>query len=184
MSILSKTEDRPTPSAIYNARIYLCAITAALAAVMIGYDSAFIGGSIALPSFHAEFGLDELSTSEYNLISANIVSCYQAGAFFGAFFAYPFGHFMGRKRGLMVFSGVFVIGCILMLVCTGSTGLGLMYAGRALAGVGVGGCSNLTPIYISEVAPPAIRGRLVGMFELGWQSGGLGKLSSRSAILL
>ena len=170
MSILSKTEDRPrpTPSAVYNARIYLCVITAALAAVMIGYDSAFIGGTLALHSFHAEFGLDKLSTSDYDLISANIVSCYQAGAFFGAFFAYPFGHFVGRKKGLMVFSGLFVVGCALMLVCTGATGLGLMYAGRTLVGMGVGGCSNLTPIYISEVAPPAIRGRLVGMFELGW----------------
>jgi len=31
----------------------------------------------------------------------------------------------------------------------------------------------ITPIYISELAPPAIRGRLVGIYELGWQIGGL-----------
>ena len=31
----------------------------------------------------------------------------------------------------------------------------------------------LTPIYISEIAPPAVRGRLVGLYELGWQFGGL-----------
>ena len=31
----------------------------------------------------------------------------------------------------------------------------------------------MTPIYISELAPPAIRGRLVGLYELGWQVGGL-----------
>ena len=34
-------------------------------------------------------------------------------------------------------------------------------------------CQNLTPIYIAEVAPPAIRGRLVGLYELGWQIGGI-----------
>jgi sugar porter (SP) family MFS transporter len=40
-------------------------------------------------------------------------------------------------------------------------------------GIGVGGTSNLAPIYIAEISPPAIRGRLVCMFELGWQIGGL-----------
>lgn len=52
-------------------------------------------------------------------------------------------------------------------------GLGLIYGGRVLAGIGVGAASNLTPIYISEISPPAIRGRLVGLYELGWQVGGL-----------
>jgi MFS family permease len=31
----------------------------------------------------------------------------------------------------------------------------------------------IVPIYISELAPPAVRGRLVGIYELGWQIGGL-----------
>lgn len=31
----------------------------------------------------------------------------------------------------------------------------------------------IVPIYISELSPPAIRGRLVGIYELGWQVGGL-----------
>lgn len=54
-----------------------------------------------------------------------------------------------------------------------SSGLGLIYGGRFLAGIGVGAASNLTPIYISEISPPSIRGRLVGLYELGWQIGGL-----------
>jgi len=151
----------------------MSAFVAAAAAVMIGYDSAFIGGTLALKSFSTEFGFGKMSTSHLNLIKANIVSCYQAGAFFGAFFAYPVGHFLGRKKGLAIFSTVFLLGAGLMLGCTGARGLGLMYVGRVLAGVGVGGASNLSPIYCSEVAPPAIRGRLVGLYELSWQIGGL-----------
>ena len=52
---------------------------------------------------------------------------------------------------------------------------GLPHVGvtMVLAGIGVGAGSNITPIYISELAPPAIRGRLVGIYELGWQIGGL-----------
>lgn len=129
---------------------------------MIGYDSAFIGTTLALTSFKDEFDFAKYSTSEVNLVSANIVSCYQAGGFFGAIFAYIAGHFIGRKRGLAVFAGIFFLGAGLMLGANGQQGLGLIYGGRVLACLGVGGASNPTPIYISEVAPPAIRGRLVG----------------------
>ena len=111
--------------------------------MMIGYDSAFIGGTLALTSFKDEFGFDTLSKSKVSLTSANIVSCYQAGAFFGAFFAYPAGHYLGRKIGLTIFSAVFTLGAGMMLGATGSRGLGLIYGGRVLAGMGVGGASNV-----------------------------------------
>ncbi|RMZ85435.1 hypothetical protein DV737_g872, partial [Chaetothyriales sp. CBS 132003] len=130
MGVLTLVEDRPTPKCVYNWRVYSSAAVAASAAIMIGYDSAFIGGTLALSSFKSEFGFDKLSTSEVAFLQANIVSCYQAGAFFGAFFAYPFGHFYGRKWGLALFSLIFIIGA-------------------------------------------AIRGRLVGLYEMSWQIGGL-----------
>jgi sugar porter (SP) family MFS transporter len=173
MGLFTKVEDRPTPKSVYNWRVYACAALAGSAAIMIGYDSAFIGTTIALPSFKKEFKMDGLSTDALNLLSANIVSCYQAGAFFGAIFAYLAAFFLGRTSGLAVFSAIFVLGSGLMLGANGERGLGLIYAGRVLAGLGVGGCSNLAPIYIAEISAPAIRGRLVCMFELGWQIGGL-----------
>jgi len=43
-------EDRPTPKAVYNWRVYACAAVASFASCMIGYDSAFIGTTLALPS--------------------------------------------------------------------------------------------------------------------------------------
>jgi hypothetical protein len=76
---LRKVEDRPTPPCVYNYRVYLCSVIAAFAAIMIGYDSAFIGGTIVLPSFTKEFGLNEKSVSQVNFISSNIVSTYQGG---------------------------------------------------------------------------------------------------------
>jgi MFS family permease len=126
-----------------------------------------------LQSFKDEFHFGLLSPSALNLLNANIVSCYQAGAFFGALFAYAAAFFVGRAKGLAIFSAIFVLGAGLMMGANGERGLGLMYAGRVFAGFGVGGASNLAPIYISEISPPAIRGRLVCMFELGWQIGGL-----------
>jgi MFS family permease len=140
---------------------------------MIGYDSAFIGTTLSLDSFKDEFRWEEMSDSKQGLVSANIVSLYQAGAFFGALFAYPAGHFWGRRLGLMASALVFFLGAGMMLGANGDRGLGLIYGGRVLAGIGVGAGSNLCPIYISEMAPPAIRGRLVGVYELGWQIGGV-----------
>ena len=61
----------------------------------------------------------------------------------------------------------------MMLGANAERGLGLIYAGRVLAGIGVGAASMIVPIYISELSPPAVRGRLVGIYELGWQMGGL-----------
>ncbi|PKY08717.1 MFS quinate transporter QutD [Aspergillus campestris IBT 28561] len=173
MGVLSLVEDRPTPKEVYNWRIYLLAAVASFTSCMIGYDSAFIGTTIQLDSFKEEFNWDAMSPGKQDLVSANIVSLYQAGAFFGAFFAYPIGHFWGRKWGLMCSALIFTLGAGLMLGATGDRGLGLIYGGRVLAGLGVGAGSNITPIYISELAPPAIRGRLVGVYELGWQIGGL-----------
>ncbi len=87
---------------------------------MIGYDSAFIGGTIALPSFQSEFNWSQYTPHEANVISENIVSLYQAGAFFGAFFAYAAGHYLGRKVGLQIFAAVFILGAGLMLGANGS----------------------------------------------------------------
>jgi hypothetical protein len=79
MGLMTLHEDRPTPKNVYNWRVYFSAAVAGSAAIMIGYDSAFIGGTLALTSFRDEFGFEKLSTSAVNLLSANIVSCYQAG---------------------------------------------------------------------------------------------------------
>jgi sugar porter (SP) family MFS transporter len=173
MTVLALVEDRPTPKAVYNWRVYACAAVASFASCMIGYDSAFIGTTLALPAFASEFGFEKMTPSHLALVKSNIVSVYQAGAFFGSFFAYASNWFLGRKKSLYVFATVFCLGAGMMLGASRERGLGLIYAGRVLAGIGVGGASMIVPIYISELAPPAIRGRLVGIYEFGWQIGGL-----------
>ncbi|KAK4995547.1 hypothetical protein LTR66_004660 [Elasticomyces elasticus] len=173
MGLLTLVEDRPTPSAVYNWKVYTCAAVASFASCMIGYDSAFIGTTLALPSFTKEFGFAAMTAEHLALVKANIVSVYQAGAFFGSFFAYVSAYFLGRRKSLWVFAVIFMLGAGLMLGANGARGLGLILGGRVLAGIGVGGCSMIVPIYISEISPPAVRGRLVGIYEAGWQIGGL-----------
>lgn len=133
----------------------------------------FIGTTLALPSFTKEFKFAEMNPDKLALTKANIVSVYQAGAFFGSFGAYASSYYLGRRKSLLIWCTIFILGAGLMLGANGERGLGLIIGGRVLAGLGVGGASNMVPIYISELAPPAVRGRLVGIYELGWQIGGL-----------
>ncbi|GAM83320.1 hypothetical protein ANO11243_013070 [Dothideomycetidae sp. 11243] len=172
MGILALVEDRPTPKQVYNWRVYVCAAVASFASCMIGYDSAFIGTTIALPSFVDEFHFNKMTADHLALVKENIVSVYQAGAFFGSLGAFITSYFIGRKWGLTFWSLIFCIGAA-MTCAAQAPNLGLIIGGRVIAGLGVGGVSMITPIYISELAPPAIRGRLVGTYEMGWQVGGL-----------
>ncbi|GAA5849546.1 hypothetical protein JCM9279_007265 [Rhodotorula babjevae] len=165
---LKKVEDRPTPPAVYNLRVYMAAIVAAFAATSIGYDSAFFGTSVALTSFKNEFGAANVTSN-----SAWLVSCYQLGALVGSLLGLPAGFYFGRRWGLLGSGLIFTLGAGIMLAADGERGFAPIYAGRVIAGVGIGAMSNLTPLYISEIAPPAIRGQLVGMYEIGWQLGGL-----------
>ncbi|KAK6453823.1 high-affinity hexose transporter [Scheffersomyces xylosifermentans] len=149
------------------------ALTAAFAAVIIGYDAGFIGGTVSLQSFQDEFKMGQMSASERTNVSANVVSVFQAGAFWGAIFFYPIGEILGRKIGLFLSGFFLTFGAAISLYARSSTGLGAIYAGRVLTGIGIGGCSGLAPIYISESSPALIRGKLVGMWEMSWQVGGV-----------
>jgi MFS family permease len=76
---------------------------------------------------------------------------------------------LGRKWTVIISDAIFAVGAILCTVATHQ--LGLMYAGRLLTGLGVGGIAAVCPIYLAELSPPAIRGRLTGFFESSYQIG-------------
>jgi len=97
---------------------------------MYGYDSAFIGGTLALPSFKRAYGLDTASASQVAALSSNIVSTFQGGAFFGSMFGFVLAEKFGRKPIMLLSAVIFSIGAGLQL----SGMLGLLYAGRALTG--------------------------------------------------
>lgn len=66
---------------------------------------------------------------------------------------------------------IFLLGGTLMTAAQGS--INMVYGGRLVAGLGIGASSLTVPVYISETAPPSIRGRLIGMFEIASQGGGM-----------
>lgn len=123
----------PAPKSVYNWRVYALAISASMGSSMFGYDSAFIGGTITLPSFKSRFGLDSDSKEALASLSANIVSTFQAGCFFGAILVSYFTEKFGRRIPLLSCGILFNLGVVLQLASSGN--LGLIYGGRALTGI-------------------------------------------------
>ncbi|KAF0324851.1 MFS quinate transporter [Colletotrichum asianum] len=155
-----------TPKEVYGYRPYLLAFSASWASAMYGYDSAFIGGTINLPSFQRAYGLGNSSADQIANLSSNIVSTFQAGAFFGCIAGFFSAERFGRKSVILGSAFVFIIGVVLQLIGK----IGLLYGGRALTGLAIGASSTLIPVYIAECSPALIRGRLVGIFEIMLQT--------------
>ncbi|KAF1976654.1 general substrate transporter [Bimuria novae-zelandiae CBS 107.79] len=159
------------PPEVRNWRIHMIALVASMSALAMGYDTAVIGGTMALNSFIRDFGWANVSKTTRDTIQANIVSTFQAGCFFGALLTFPIAEKIGRRRTVMIAGVVFLLGGTLMTAAQGN--LNLIYVGRAVAGLGIGASSLTVPVYIAEVAPPSIRGRLIGIFEIASQGGGM-----------
>lgn len=66
---------------------------------------------------------------------------------------------IGRKRAIMVGALIWVLGCIIV---SAAQDIPMLIVGRVINGFCVGICSAQVPVYISEIAPPTKRGRLVG----------------------
>lgn len=102
--------------------------------------------------------------------SSLITSLLSAGTFFGALFQAPVSDFMGRKRSMMVWAVFFTIGAVIQTSAgensSNQANLAQIIVGRFLAGLGVGALSGLSPLYLAETAPKAIRGAMVACYQL------------------
>ncbi|KJZ70948.1 hypothetical protein HIM_09652 [Hirsutella minnesotensis 3608] len=159
------------PKDVRNWRIHMVAIIASMSAVTMGYDTSVIGGTMALDSFRRDFGLLSASGTYRDTLQGNIVSTFQAGCFFGSLLTFPLAEKIGRRKAIFVAATVFITGGVLMTAAHGL--LAMLIVGRAVAGLGIGASSLIAPVYIAETAPPSIRGRLIGIFEIASQGGGM-----------
>ena len=134
--------------------LLLYAIVAALGGFLFGFDTAVING--ALPFFRDYFQLDKLM--EGWAMSSAIFGCLVGAISIGR----P-ADIYGRRNMLKLMAALFLISAI-------GTGMSHNVASfiifRIIGGLAVGGSSVLSPMYISEIAPAKIRGRLAIAFQL------------------
>lgn len=126
-----------------------------------------MGSVLALDSFKNDFGLPATKTGFANAenarVASNVVSLLTAGCFFGAIAAAFLNDRFGRRYSLMGFSCVFLVGAAIQTAASHS--IGQIYAGRVIAGLGIGGMSSITPVFVAENCPPEVRGRITGLFQ-------------------
>jgi MFS family permease len=161
------------PPAVRNWTIHWIALVASMAAMALGYDTAVIGGTMSLESYKMTFGIDDsVSASVRDAAQANITSMFQLpGAFLGALLTFPIADKIGRRRAILMACLIFMVGGVMMTASGGN--LNIFIAGRAIGGFGVGSATLTVPLYIAEISPPSIRGRLVGIFEVVSQASGM-----------
>ncbi|KAI9060694.1 general substrate transporter [Trametes sanguinea] len=157
-------------SIFQNIRVYWLAFIVYWGIVLFGYDTGIGGGVVSQGYFKSHFGLTNpdgsSNTKKANDVSSNVVSVLQAGAFFGALGSAPLSAAIGRKWSLFLWTIIFAVGAILQTVAGGSRGLGYIYAGRVIAGIGIGAISAVAPAYVSECSPKDVRGRITGLFQI------------------
>lgn len=102
-------------------------------------------------------------------VSAIAVGIQQAGALAGCFMVWPVTNRLGRRIAMMLCSLVFCCGVVLEVLDTQS--LMTFYIGRVICGLGVGGSATVIPIYMSEMSPKEIRGRLGSCYQLTFTIG-------------
>ena len=135
--------------------VWFISIVAALGGLLFGYDWVVIGG--AKPFFERYFELAGASARGW----AN--SCALIGCLIGAMAAGVLSDRFGRKRLLLASALVFIVTSL-------GNGLAPTFTvfviWRILGGTAIGLASNLSPMYIAEVAPARMRGRLVSVNQL------------------
>ncbi len=134
--------------------VVLTAAIAGLGGLLFGYDTGVIAG--ALLFIKGDFDLGSFA-------QGLVVAAVPIGAVAGAAIAGPAADRHGRRVMILLAAFVFIAGA---LASAAAPGVEMLVIARIVIGVAIGLASAAAPVYISEVAPPESRGRLVSFFQL------------------
>lgn len=152
--------------------VYFICLVSALGGFLFGYDWVVIGG--AKPFYEAFFGIQSDPWQQGLAMSIAILGC-----LLGATTAGALADRYGRKPLLIISAVVFLISA----VATGAFNDYTMFLiARFIGGIGIGIASGLSPMYIAEVSPAEVRGRLVSINQLTIVLGILGAQIANWAI--
>jgi sugar porter (SP) family MFS transporter len=136
-----------------NWRLFLWSVVSALAGFLFGFDTVVISG--AEQTIQSLWGL---GAGVHGLAMGAALYGTVVGSLLGG---WPTDRF-GRKKTLILIGVLYVLSAF---GCAFAGGVGSFIAARFLGGLGIGISTVAAPLYISEIAPPAYRGRLAGMFQ-------------------
>jgi SP family sugar porter-like MFS transporter len=136
--------------------IYFICLVSAMGGLLFGYDWVVIGG--AKPFYELYFGIADSVSDQGLAMTIALIGC-----MIGACTCGWLADKIGRKRLLIVSALVFLLSSI----ATGAfSTFSQFLVARFFGGIGIGIASGLSPMYIAEVAPTHIRGKLVSLNQM------------------
>ncbi|CAJ0538902.1 Ff.00g067840.m01.CDS01 [Fusarium sp. VM40] len=153
-----KLKDLGEPAGAFNWRLWFAVVSFALLGAARGIDEGLISGSFNSKNFQEKINYDTYTTVEQANIKANVSAMVQLGSVAGALIAFLICDRIGRIWATRVLCTLWMLGIVIFMVSGVNGSLAGVYAGRFIAGLGVGQTPVVGPVYIAEIAPPAIRG--------------------------
>jgi sugar porter (SP) family MFS transporter len=138
---------------------YLLASIAAMGGLLFGYDTGVISG--ALLFLKQSFALNPV---QQEIATSSVL----VGAIIGAIVAGRVNDTLGRKKTLLILAVIFGIGALLTAMAPNFV---FFLVWRVVVGLGIGAAASVVPVYISEIAPSHLRGRLVTFNQLALTAG-------------
>ena len=136
--------------------IYFICLVSAMGGLLFGYDWVVIGG--AKPFYELYFGITDSVSDQGLAMTIALIGC-----MIGACACGWLADKIGRKKLLLVSAAVFLMSSI----ATGAfSTFSQFLVARFFGGIGIGIASGLSPMYIAEVAPTEIRGKLVSLNQM------------------
>jgi len=154
---------------VKNMKVFGIACFACLGGLLYGYNQGVFSGVLTMSSFKDHMGNyvePKDGKLEWNSSKQGwLVAILELGAWLGTMYSGFLAEILSRKYAILVNVAVFIIGVVVQ--CTASTaGHNAILGGRFITGMGVGSLSMIVPMYNAEIAPPEVRGALVGLQQL------------------
>ena len=126
----------------------------ALSGLLLGFDGSLFTGAVV-------FVKDQFTLTEFEL--GWTVSSHTLSATLSIFLAGPLADRIGRRTVLRIATLMFGVSAV---VAAAANGYAMLIIARLLSGLGVGAVFVAAPMYIAEISPPALRGRMVTVNQL------------------
>ncbi|KAK6442059.1 high affinity glucose transporter [Oleoguttula sp. CCFEE 5521] len=141
--------------------IYLIAGISVIGGALFGFDISSMSAIIAGKGYLCYFNQgDEPCLGPRSEVQGGITASMAGGSWLASLCSGFLADRIGRKTAIMTAAVIWVVGSIIV---SASQNIAMLIVGRVINGFSVGIASAQVPVYITELAPPAKRGRLVGM---------------------
>ncbi|OHW98368.1 MFS sugar transporter [Colletotrichum incanum] len=146
-------------------RLYGILFIAYLNGALNGYDGSLMGGLNGMKSYMRYFNKETVDES-----TGIIFAMYNIGSVAAVFFTGPANDYLGRRWGMFIGAAIVIIGTCIQAPTKSSE---QFLAGRFVLGFGVSFCCVSAPTYVSEMAHPAWRGTITGVYNCTWYIGSI-----------